>query len=349
MRTKMKEHLNQLMLSGLHAGVFTAGAVAVGLRDQWHIQTFVGEAPLPGSKCVDENTLFDLASLTKIISPTMIALRGLADGTLTLQETIGDFLPHVPEDKAKITLEMLLMHTAGFVPGAHLYEAIDDPAAATDHILSLPLVHTPGTKPLYSCTGFILLGKLLELRYGKKLDVLSQEQVFEPLGMKHTCFCPKVVASCAATECLPDGEPLIGIVHDENARFLGGVSGNAGLFMPLSDGCRYASMLAALGQGYLRRDVLQSAIQNKTPGQNEHRGLGFQIAGTAGSFFANLPDTAFGHTGFTGTSLLVEPDSGLWILLLTNRVYPTRSNTAHIQFRKTLHRDLWNTLNSRDS
>ena len=271
----------------------------------------------------------------------MIAVRGIQEGILDPQEPLHHFFPDVPQDKTKITLEMLLTHTSGLMPSLHLYEITDDPQKAVNCILSSPLLHPSGERVAYSCTGFILLGKLLEVRYQKALDVLSREQVFEPLGMHDTTFCPSHTTVCAATECLPDGRPLIGIVHDENARFLHGVAGNAGVFMSLADGCRYASMLASMGQGYLREEIFRSAIEKRTLGQSEHRGLGFQIAGTQGSFFGDMPHTTFGHTGFTGTSIVVEPESGFWTLLLTNRVYPSRSNTAHIRFRKKLHSDLW--------
>lgn len=347
MRTAIEQYVKKLLQNGLHEGVYTAAAAAVGCRNAWCVQAFAGEAPLPGGCSVDEHTLFDLASLTKIVVPTMIVLRGLQEGTLELQEPLDHFFAGVPHNKANITLEMLLTHTSGFMPSLHLFEMTDEPNRAVEYILSSPLLHPPGEKVAYSCTGFILLGKMLEVRYGKALDMLSREYVFDPLGMNDTTFCPNDPTRCAATECLPGGMPLIGTVHDENARFLHGVAGNAGVFMSLADGCRYASMLASMGQGYLHEEIFHSAIQNRTLGQSEHRGLGFQIAGTQGSFFGDMPHTAFGHTGFTGTSIVVEPESGFWVLLLTNRVYPTRSNTAHIRFRKKLLSDVWRMVNDK--
>ena len=184
---------------------------------------------------------------------------------------------------------------------------------------------------------------MLEKRFGKSLKELSWARVFAPLGMLETGYCPAPGAQFAATEVDAEtGKPWIGVVHDENARFLGGISGNAGVFMPLCDGIRFASMLSRMGEGFLRRETMERAIRNYTPGQDVHRGLGFQIAGSPDCFFsASVPDACFGHTGFTGTSLLVEPQSGFWVLLLTNRVYPTRNSQALFPFRRGLHAEAY--------
>lgn len=131
------------------------------------------------------------------------------------------------------------------------------------------------------------------------------------------------------------------MVHDENARFLGGVSGNAGVFSDLGDMVRFASMLACGGTyggtPYLSPATLQTAGRNYTPGMNEHRGLGFHLPGP-GSFHGDLfPPGSIGHTGFTGTSLIVDPGSGLYVVLLSNRIHPTRENMKFIRVRRTVH------------
>ncbi len=339
----LQDYLTSALREGFETGCFPSAAAAVGDREGLLAQAFIGEAPLPGDRPVDENTLYDMASLSKVLGPTMIALKGLEAGDVCLTDRIGDFFPDAPADKRDITVEMLMTHTGGFNPSFRLDKIITDPKDTLACILDRPLEGPPGEIPRYSCMGYITFAKMLEKRYGAPLDVLARERVFLPLGMDDTGYCPRDKARCAATEIDPEtGRPIIGVVHDENARFQGGVSGNAGVFMPLKDGIRFALMLSRMGEGYLKRSTLEEAVRNHTPGQEAHRGLGFQIAGTPDCFFSDkVPENCFGHTGFTGTSLMIEPGTGLWVLLLTNRVYPTRENLRLMPFRRRIHGDLW--------
>ena len=347
---QMQIYLDNALKEGKAAGCFPAAAAAVGRRDSVFARSFIGEAPLPGGRPVDDHTLFDMASLSKILGTTMVALKALEGGKIRLDETVGVFFPDAPMDKRDITVHMLMTHTGGFNPSFRLDKMLNDPADTVSCILSYPLDEQPGKRPIYSCMGYILLAKMLEKRLGKPLDQLARETVFSPLGMNETGYCPPESALCAATEIDPEtGRPLIGVVHDENARFQRGVSGNAGVFMPLCDGIRFAAMLSRLGGSFLRRETMEMAIRNYTPGQDEHRGLGFQIAGSPGCFFSPyVPDRCFGHTGFTGTSMLVEPESGFWVLLFTNRVYPTRASSALFPFRRKLHKECWELFSSLD-
>ena len=342
----MKIHdawLKEWLDRGRKEGAFAAAAAAVGAGRQVLAEAFSGEAPEPGGFRVDAHTRFDMASLSKVIGTTMVALRALESGEIRLEETVSCFFPDAPADKASITVFQLMTHTGGFEPSFRLDRLLSDPAEAVSCILRYPLAERPGVRPIYSCMGFILLAKMLESRLGAPLNQLAAERVFRPLGMSETGYCPPAGTVCAATEVDPvTGRPCIGIVHDENARFLRGISGNAGVFMPLCDGIRFAEMLACHGEGLLKPETLSAAILNRTPGQDQHRGLGFHLAGTPDSFFGNtVPDACFGHTGFTGTSLLVEPETGFWVLLLSNRVYPTRENTALFPFRRQLHSESW--------
>ncbi len=338
-----RKMLEERLAEGRKTGCFPSAAAAAGVKLSVLAQACTGEAPLPGGVPVDEHTLFDMASLSKVLGPTMIVLKALETGELHLEDRVGDFFPDAPADKRGITLFMLLTHTGGFKPFFRLDRMGIRPEDTVQAILNSPLDERPGERPLYSCMGYILLAKILERRLGQPLDRLAGEGVFKPLGMTETGYCPPPNAVCAATELdSASGRPRIGIVHDENARFQDGVSGNAGIFMPLKDGILFAQMLADGGGDFLRRDTLAMAIRNYTPGKEQHRGLGFQLAGTPDCFFsAELPDRTFGHTGFTGTSLLVEPASGFWVLLLTNRVYPSRDSSRLFPFRRQLHADLW--------
>ena len=335
--------LENRLKKGIEDGCFPSAAAAAGVRDRVLAKAFIGDAPLPGDAPVNEHTRYDMASLSKILGPTMIALRAIEDGELRLDERVGDFFPDAPDDKKDITVFMLMTHTGGFHPSFRMDRMGIAPEQVLATILNEPLTEKPGVRPIYTCMGYILFAKMLEKRFGAPLNVLAEDRVFAPLGMTETGYCPPPGTVCAATEVDPEsGKPWIGVVHDENARFQGGVSGNAGVFMPLCDGIRFASMLGKMGDGFLRRETLENAIHNYTPGQDVHRGLGFQIAGSPDCFFSSaVPDRCFGHTGFTGTSLMVEPETGFWVLLLTNRVYPTRDSAALFPFRRALHADLW--------
>jgi CubicO group peptidase (beta-lactamase class C family) len=186
--------------------------------------------------------------------------------------------------------------------------------------------------------GYILLGFILEKVYGKPLDSLTQELVLTPLHMDHTGYRPSG-GNIAATEVdAATGIPWQGTVHDENARFMKGVSANAGLFSDLGDVMRFAKMLASGGAPLLSPATLRLAIKDRTPEHAVHRGLGFHVSGGPGSFMGDLfPAVSFGHTGFTGTSLAVDPETGLYAVLLTNAVHPKRGNPAVQRFRRLFH------------
>lgn len=334
-------------------GAAPCAAIAVGVRDRVLARAVYGSARVVGGAVpAGEDTRYDMASLTKLLSPTMIALKLLEEGRLTLHDTLGDWFgeEEVPPKRRGLTVFQLMTHTGGFLPHISLEDACPaGPESALTAILISPPACLPGTQVHYSCLGYIVLGKLLERVGGAPLDELARRYVFEPLDMVHTGYCP-TGGNFAATELAGDGRCLSGVVHDENARFLGGVSGNAGVFSDLDDMIRFASMLACggahRGGPYLSPAVLRAAGRNYTPGMGEHRGLGFHLPGP-GSFHGDLfPPESIGHTGFTGTSLILDPVSGLYVVLLSNRVHPTRENTKFLRVRRTVHNAVMAELSS---
>ena len=349
-----QRELEARLEEGRRSGCFPSGAGAVGVRNRILARAFTGEAPLPGDLPVDEKTRYDMASLSKVIGPTMIALRAMENGDLGLQEHIGDFFPDAPADKREITVEMLMTHTGGFHPSFRLDQMGISLEEVTEAILTRPLTARPGTEVNYSCMGYILFAKMLEKRFGKPLNQLADEKVFSPLGLTGTGYRPLTDGRgeekdsrgthFAATEVDPEsGLPWIGAVHDENARFQRGISGNAGIFMPLEDAVHFAMMCAGMGGSFLQRETMAEAIRCRTDRLNLRRGLGFQLAGTPECFFSDaVPENCFGHTGFTGTCMMVDPETGYWVVLLTNRVYPTRESDGLFPFRRKLHADFWN-------
>ena len=329
------EQVHRLLQQGLAQGAYPSAALAIGIGPTLYRKETYGSC--------SEHTIFDMASVSKVISATMIAFRFLEDGVLRLYDSVADFFPDAPEDKRNITILNLLTHTGGFADHFYLSDFTSDPEDAAGVILERPLVHAPGTVPLYSCMGYILLGKILEKAGGTSLDILAQKYVFDPLGMTHSGYRPE--GDIAPTELDPaTGKPLQGVVHDENARFMKGISANAGVFSDLNDMIAFTRMLGCNGKledgtCYLSPAMMTAALVNRTPNSSgEFRGLGFNLAGSPKNFLGDLmgPRT-FGHTGFTGTSIAVDPDTGLWVVLLTNRVCPTRANTKFVRMRSLIH------------
>ena len=329
------EQVHHLVHDGLERGAYPCAALAVGIGSTLYLKRTYGS-------CTD-STLFDMASVSKILSPTMIALRFLEDGLLRLYDCVGDFFPDAPADKREITILQLMTHTGGFADHFFLSDYTSDPADAAKVILDHPLAQAPGSDPVYSCMGYILLGKILERIGGAPLDKLAQIYVFDPLGMKNTTYHP--AGDIAPTELDSEtGKLLQGVVHDENARFLGGIAANSGVFSSLNDMTALTMMLACdgrtnTGTAYLSPATLRAALINRTPlSKGEFRGLGFNLAGSPKNFLGDLmSQRAYGHTGFTGTSIAVDPETGLWVVLLTNRVCPTRKNTQLVRMRSLIH------------
>ncbi|MFR9160318.1 MAG: serine hydrolase domain-containing protein [Ruthenibacterium lactatiformans] len=326
------EQVCRLVRQGLDDGAYPSACLSVGIRGSVCVRQTFGPAR--------ETTLYDIASLSKIVGTTMIAFRFLEEGRLRLYDTVEQFFP-APEDKKGITVLQLMTHTSGLPAHFYLSEEADGPGDAVRAILAHPLEHAPGALPVYSCMGYILLGRILEQIGGQSIDRLAQEYVFEPLGLTHTTYRP--AGDVAPTERDPaTGELLRGAVHDENARFLGGLSGNAGIFSDLCDMTRFVQMLALGGNCRtaqflsLQRCAPRWSTARRVPGTNS--------AAWASTWQAVPPilgdlmsPRAYGHTGFTGTSIAVDPDTGLFVVLLTNRVCPTRENGKLIRMRSLIH------------
>ena len=336
--------LERLLAEGKADGAFPSAAAAVGMGGAVYAAACTGHTRIGGDMPVSANTLYDMASLTKILAPTMIALRAIEEGLLTLDDTVGRFFD-APEDKCEITVRQIMTHTGGFEPAFDLSAEAAGPDDAVRAILAHPLAGVPGDMPRYSCMGYILFAKMLEKLLDAPIDRLARDMVFSPLGMDATGYLP-VSGNIAATEInRRTGELICGVVHDENARFMGGVSGNAGVFSDLEDMIRFACMLAQKGDGFISPAVLETAIRNRTPGFDVHRGLGFHLGGTYQNYLGDIfPPESFGHTGFTGTSLAVDPIRGIWAVLLTNRVHPTRESTGLFRFRRRFHNAVYSTI-----
>lgn len=299
---------------------------------------------------VDDSTLYDIASLSKVVVTTTAAMQLVEDGRLHLDSTVAFYLPEFGVNgKTHIRIRNLLMHDSGleaFRP-FHMSSVPDSAvpdSAVLDSILAAPLAYATGSKTVYSDFGMITLGKVIERISGKTLDSYAREQIFAPLAMSHSGYNPpdSQRQRCAPTEVDRVWRKRLvqGTVHDETAALLGGVAGHAGVFSTAADLARFARFL--LGEGSLegRRIVAASTLETFTTRQSPRSGrsLGWDLRSASGSSAGQyFSMRSYGHTGFTGTSIWVDPVARVAVVFLTNRVHPTRENKQLPRFRATLH------------
>ena len=331
-------NLNKTIDGLISNGTVEHIAVRVGKRDDVICDVFRGG--------VCETTLFDMASVTKIMATTSLTLIALDKGLLQLNDTVDKFYT---TDKS-LSVKNLLTHTMGIGHKAlnkegNTYENI------AEKILDIPSDIPIGTDVLYSCPGFILLGKILEKVYGKPLNECFDEMVAKPLELENTSFLPKNIKNAVNSNLDQD---MLGIVNDYNCQFLGGVAGNAGLFSNLSDVTNYVHFLLNKGRPLISEDTFLMAVQNYTLGMSESRGLGFlyvddRYEQTGGLF----EDGAIGHCGHTGQSVFVDYRSGLYVIILSDatvstvRKYGNEHYDEVMDMRSRLHGAIKQDLNGR--
>jgi CubicO group peptidase (beta-lactamase class C family) len=272
-----------------------------------------------------------MASLTKVIGLTTAMMLLVESGQVDLQAPVQRYIHEFQgRGKEAVTVRHLLTHSSGLPAWRPLYKEADGPAAALALAIATPLDTTPGLRMVYSDLGAILLGEMVSRVAGMPLDVFLRDRVFEPLGMRETMFRPpaSMLQRIAPTEIDPWRQRhLRGEVHDENAFALGGVSAHAGLFSTARDLTRIARMF--LGGGMLEgeRFLSPETIDRFTAVQDSalsHRALGWETPNGTNSAGRLMSQRSFGHTGFTGTSFWVDRDRDVFVILLTNRVNPTR-------------------------
>jgi CubicO group peptidase (beta-lactamase class C family) len=269
-------------------------------------------------------TIFDLASLTKVVATLPVILSLVEEGRLALFDPVALHLPEFAgEGREQVTIAHLLSHTAGLISGREFYRTHTGPALVHAAITE-PMAGPPGERAVYSDIGFIMLGEIAARAAGKSLAEAARERVFEPLGMRDTGYlpAPALRGRIAATEAKAGRElPKVGVVHDENADAMGGVAGHAGLFAPAEDLGRYLALWVGAAHGVLAPWTLARAVACHTPAP-WRRGWGWVLKGDGMDHTGDLwPETTIAHTGFTGTSLAADPASGAWAVLLTNRVH----------------------------
>jgi len=287
------------------------------------------------------DTVFDLASLTKVVSTASIAMQAVAAGQLDLETQVRKLSPHWRgEDRADVTLRHLLDHSSGLPAHRALWREVQAPADVESAIAALPLDRPPGTAAVYSDVGFILVGLLLERALGARLD-----ELFAPIGRTlgptmGFCPSPAIQARLAPTEFDPwRGRLLVGEVHDENAALLRGVAGHAGLFGTVQEVGAFARLVLATFEGPTiigTVDAMRTfAARSRVP--QSSRALAWDTMLPTSSCGTKLSGKAIGHTGFTGTSLWLDPSMDLYVALVSNRVHPSRANTRFQALRPDVH------------
>jgi uncharacterized protein YbbC (DUF1343 family)/CubicO group peptidase (beta-lactamase class C family) len=329
------EEVDRLLEGFRERGAFPGGVLAVGHQGALvHLHPFGWLTYDADAPPVTAGTLYDLASLTKVAATTTMAMILVDEGRLDLDQPVQKFLPGFQgPGKEAVTVRHLLTHSSGLDAVAPLYKELRGRAAFLERIQAMDLVYPPGSRSTYSDLGIILLGEILEQVAGRPLEAFARERIFEPLGMRHTMFRPPagLRSRIAPTEYDPwRGRLVHGEVHDENAFAMGGVAPHAGLFSTAGDLARFAQMLLNGGVLGGRRIVSRETVELFTrragvPGSD--RALGWDTKSAEGSSAGTLfSSRSFGHTGFTGTSIWIDPERQLYVILLTNRVHPTREN-----------------------
>ncbi|MDB4875538.1 MAG: beta-lactamase [Gemmatimonadetes bacterium] len=344
MDSRLGSTLDSLAADGIREGAAPGMSIAVARYGRLvHLRGYGATDWDPSSDAVTDSTLYDLASLTKVIATTTAAMILEEEGRLDIARPVHDYVPDFnAPDKAPITVRMLLTHSGGFEAGASLYTRARGRAEYLALINARPLRYAPGTQTVYSDWDMVILQAVIERIAGQTLDQFVAARVFAPLGLRDTRFNPdtadaalrrRIAATAIDTS---RGGLLRGVVHDGNAWALGGVSGHAGLFSSARDLAVFAGMLLDGGSYGGVRILRPETIARWTARQSpmSSRALGWDTPAPAASSGHYFSPRSFGHTGFTGTSLWIDPERGVFVVLLMNRVNSHGVSERHTQLRR---------------
>lgn len=323
--------IDRVVRRGITAGGYPGASVVIGRRGAAVMQKGFGHLGWTSAspEVNADNTIYDLASLSKVIGTTTAAMILFDEGRLDLDAPVSTYIPEFSGgNKELVTVRHLLTHRSGLPAGRELWRMTSKPSEAKQVVINTPLACQPGACFVYSDLGADVLGWVVESVAGLRLDTFLAERVFKPLGMNDTYYNPpdSVRHRIAPTEVAPPrGYPLRGEVHDENAFALGGVAGHAGLFSTAADLAVFAQMMLNGGvydDVRIFSDSTVSLFTRRTAGT---RALGWDTAEGQGGSGEYLTSAAYGHTGYTGTSIWIDPDRQMFVVLLTNRVHAARA------------------------
>jgi uncharacterized protein YbbC (DUF1343 family) len=330
--------VDQQMERAVQDGLIPGGVVLIGHNGQVVYQKAYGSrALIPHREPMTLDTIFDAASLTKVLATTPSIMRLFEQGQIRLNDPITKYLPEFQGGHSDITIRNLMTHFSGLRPDLDLKPAWSGYQTGIQRALIDKPAGPPGVRFVYSDINFILLGEIVHRLTGKMLNEYARDNFYQPLGMQETMFLPpaSLRPRIAPTEIDPaTGQPLRGEVHDDTARYMGGVAGHAGVFTTAADLARFAQMMLDSGEGNGVRLFSAATVQKFTfpqspPDQPILRGLGWDIDSPYSSNRGELfPIGSYGHTGFTGTSMWLDPFSHSYVIILTNAVHPHRGHSV---------------------
>jgi beta-glucosidase-like glycosyl hydrolase/CubicO group peptidase (beta-lactamase class C family) len=335
LRTDSLIKVDMIMQEAINDSVFPGGVVGVMKDGALVWSEGYGYHDYNRTTAVSGDDVYDLASLTKVMGTTTAIMKLVDEGQLALDDTVAEYIPEFDTDeKRDITIEQMLLHTSG-LPAFKVYvDKLKTRGEILDAVRNEPLEYEPGSDYIYSDLGFILLAEVVEVISGQRIDRYLRNNFYGPMGMYSTHYTPKAVGSWM-TRRIPPTEiddvynrgTVQADVHDERAYFMDGVAGHAGLFSNVRDIAMFTQMLlnggTYAGRDYLSPEIIEQFTSHQSPINQRAYGFDMKSEGfsTAGSLTSQ---NSFGHTGFTGTSLWVDPDENISIILLTNRTYPDR-------------------------
>jgi CubicO group peptidase (beta-lactamase class C family) len=358
-RGSLRHVVESYLTSEMEIGSFPGAVYAIGSASGIEVEGAIGHAVLqPARIRTSIETLYDVASLTKPLITSTLVLGAVVRGVLQLEAKVSTVLRElVGTDKEEVTFTDLLAHRGGFQAWYPLYTQGIGDRAYLEALVKRPLRYRPGTREIYSCLGFILTCLALVRVEGRTVEELAGERIFAPLGMENALFSPppekkyviaatewgnanerRMVADRGLTFSQFRRYMIWGEVDDGNAFYMGGMAGNAGLFATVGDVFAIARAYLARDERLLPADLMEASVRNYTLGLEENRGLGWQLsAPRPDGPTAMLSEGAYGHTGFSGTSVWVDPQRDLIMVLLTNRIHPAVQPFNMQKVRREFH------------
>ena len=356
-----------LLEEAITARAFPACSITVTFRGELVAHKTLGRFTYdPLSPEVTTATMFDLASLTKVVASTTMAMllyeRGLLDLEAPVAAIVPEFAAGLVEDdelestdarRSEVTVHMLLAHTTGLPAYEKLFQRAQTRAELLQAAFRTPLIATPGAAAVYSDIGFIILGVILERLADEPLDAFCQREVFGPLGLTHTTFNPAPTLKESIPPTADDRtfrhRIIQGEVQDENASILGGVAGHAGLFSTAEDLAIFAHAMLNGGHPILRPETIAIFTQREPVPEGTSRTLGWDTPSARSQSGKYFSSRSFGHLGYSGTSLWIDPDRQLSLTLLTHRTWPDCQNQAIKQLRPALHDAIFEALGKQNA
>lgn len=328
--------IDQVVQDGIEAGEMPGCVVMVGRRGKVVFFKAYGHRQVEPERIpMTNDTVFDMASLTKPVATATSVMILVQEGKLRLEAPVAEYVPEFGNNgKEKITLLQLLTHQGGLIPDNALADYQDGPQKAWERIFALKLRRPPGTKFVYTDVGYLMLGEIIRRAGGQNVHEFSRDHIFRPLSMTETGYLPdEPLRRRAAPNEKRDGEWIRGEVHDPRAYLLGGVAGHAGLFSTATDLAVYAQMMLEGGQYQGVRILEPETLATMTtpyPVSSGRRGLGWDMrTGYSSNRGRTFSEQAFGHGGFTGTVMWIDPGLELFVIFLSNRLHPDGKGTVN--------------------